>query len=293
MTDGKAWPKISVVTPSFNQVQFLEETLRSVLLQGYPNLEYILIDGGSTDGSLEIIKKYEPWLTYWVSEPDRGQSHAINKGLERASGEWVLWLNSDDILLPGCLALVAAQTSLHPEFKLILGQAKVINESGALIGELSSKFISWNEAILNPRNTLRQVAAFFSKDLYSELGALDEALEIAMDTELLLRFTQHYPPLILPDYLAAFRTYPASKSQQQSLKGYLEADAVREKFMTHPEIRRQYARNSAQNWLNLSELDRFSPSERRYCVRQALHKSPAILFTRRFWSAIRNLTASR
>jgi cellulose synthase/poly-beta-1,6-N-acetylglucosamine synthase-like glycosyltransferase len=90
------WPKISIVTPSYNQGRFIEETIRSVLLQGYPNLEYIIIDGGSTDNSVEIINKYEPWLTYWVSEPDRGQSHGINKGFEKATCEVFGWLNSDD-----------------------------------------------------------------------------------------------------------------------------------------------------------------------------------------------------
>lgn len=98
------WPRVTIITPSFNQAAFLEETLRSVLLQGYPNLEYIVIDGGSTDGSRGILEKYSPWLDFWISEPDRGQSDAINKGLARATGEWVNWLNSDDCLLPGALA---------------------------------------------------------------------------------------------------------------------------------------------------------------------------------------------
>src|SRR5687767_11548136 len=92
---GSDWPRITIVTPSFNQAQFLEETIRSVLLQGYPNLEYIIIDGGSTDKSVDIIKKYEQWLAYWVSEPDRGQSDAINKGFEKATGEVFAWINSD------------------------------------------------------------------------------------------------------------------------------------------------------------------------------------------------------
>jgi len=90
------WPRISIVTPSFNQAQYLEETIRSVLLQNYPNLQYLVMDGGSTDGSVEIIKKYSPWIDHWVSEKDRGQSHAINKGLERCDGEWFNWINSDD-----------------------------------------------------------------------------------------------------------------------------------------------------------------------------------------------------
>src|SRR5437870_1420981 len=111
--DGSAWPRISIVTPSYNQGQFIEETIRSVLLQGYPDLEYTIIDGGSTDQSIEIIKKHEPWLTYWVSEQDRGQAHAINKGLSRSTGEIFQWINSDDVLLSGALFELAAAYSGH------------------------------------------------------------------------------------------------------------------------------------------------------------------------------------
>src|ERR1051325_5733493 len=107
MADGRTWPRISVITPSYNQAQFLEQTIRSVLLQGYPNLEYIIIDGHSSDGSAEIIKRYEQHLAFWVSEPDRGQSHAINKGLTMATGQIMCWLNSDDYYLPGTLETVA------------------------------------------------------------------------------------------------------------------------------------------------------------------------------------------
>ena len=107
MPDGKTWPKISIVTPSYNQGEFIERTIRSVLLQGYPNLEYIIIDGGSTDRSVELIGKYEPFIRYWVSEPDKGQSNAINKGFQHASGGIFAWLNSDDIYLPGALVAVA------------------------------------------------------------------------------------------------------------------------------------------------------------------------------------------
>lgn len=106
MPDGSLWPKISIVTPSYNQSQFLEEAIRSVLLQNYPNLEYIIIDGGSTDGSVEIIKKYEPWLAYWVSEKDKGIYAAMQKGIGLAQGDWVFFLGSDDILIE-CLADVA------------------------------------------------------------------------------------------------------------------------------------------------------------------------------------------
>ncbi len=124
MPDGRAWPQITIVTPSYNQGQFIEETIRSVLLQGYPNLQYMVIDGGSTDASAQIIQKYTPWLDYWVSEADRGQAHAINKGLERATGMVAAYLNSDDIYLPGALGHVG-QTYVKRPFDLLVGQRKV------------------------------------------------------------------------------------------------------------------------------------------------------------------------
>ena len=127
MPDGQLWPLISIVTPSCNQGQFIEETIRSVLLQGYTNLEYIIIDGASTDNSVEVIKKYEPWLTYWVSEKDRGQAHAINKGKSLSSGDIFQWINSDDYLEPRCLLAVATQI---PRGGVFAGVLKILMERG-------------------------------------------------------------------------------------------------------------------------------------------------------------------
>ena len=112
--EGGSWPRLSVITPSFNQGQFIEETIRSILLQGYPNLEYIVMDGGSTDNSAAIIKKYSPWLTYWTSEPDSGQSDAINRGLKRASGDFATWINSDDLLSKNALVQHHHVSALRP-----------------------------------------------------------------------------------------------------------------------------------------------------------------------------------
>jgi glycosyltransferase involved in cell wall biosynthesis len=127
---GGEWPRITVVTPSFNQGAYIEETLRSVLLQGYPNLEYIVIDGGSTDGSVETIRRYARWLDYWVSEPDRGQAHALNKGFARASGDVLGWLNSDDVYLPGALKQVGATGVAFPGTILAGDVINFFEESG-------------------------------------------------------------------------------------------------------------------------------------------------------------------
>jgi glycosyltransferase involved in cell wall biosynthesis len=115
MPDGQPWPRITIVTPSFNQGDFVEATLRSVLLQGYPDLEYLVLDGGSTDGSVEIIKKYAPWLSYWVSEPDGGQSAAIDRGLRRSSGVFATWINSDDMLCRDALVTHASRVGFNPK----------------------------------------------------------------------------------------------------------------------------------------------------------------------------------
>ena len=122
MPDGSEWPRISIITPSYNYGQFLEETIRSVLLQGYPNLEYIIIDGGSADNSVEIIRKYEPWLQYWISEPDNGQTDAIQKGFSKSTGVVWNWLNSDDILEKNALQHIAKAFKNNPCATLLFGE---------------------------------------------------------------------------------------------------------------------------------------------------------------------------
>jgi glycosyltransferase involved in cell wall biosynthesis len=287
--DGSVRPKISVVTPSYNQGQFIEETIRSVLLQGYSNLEFIIIDGGSTDVSIEIIKKYETWLAYWVSEPDRGQSHAINKAIKKASGDILLWLNSDDICLPGSLLLAAQAFCSNPGLKLAIGQARIINSQGEIIDELRSQFSSWEELATNPRNSVRQISTFFSKSLFDELGLVNENLHIAMDTELLVRFTQFHKPLILQDYLTAYRIHSEAKTYSQLLKGYAETDRVRPKYFLNRTMASKYYQRSSKNWLILSESKKFSIAERCTCLFRAFKNQQSIFFTREYWSSIKKI----
>jgi len=204
-------PLVTVVTPSYNQGQYLEATIRSVLLQGYPNLEYIIIDGGSTDDSIEIIRKYEPWLSYWCSEPDRGQADAINKGFARATGEIYGWLNSDDIYEPGALRFVAQTLSQLPEVDLLYGNGWQINAEGERtarcdwVGPLDpTAQLNWNQ-ILQP-------AAFWRSDVWKQAGPLDPSFNWGLDWEWFIRATAVGNAQFIPHDLAAWRITPDIKS---------------------------------------------------------------------------------
>lgn len=178
--------KISIITPSYNQGQFLEETIISVLNQDYPNLEYIIIDGGSTDNSVEIIKKYENRLTYWVSEKDRGQTHAINKGFKRATGDIVNWLNSDDLLEQGALKILEKEIEKVPEADFYFGDFSVIDSEGEKLFYRKSPPYQF-ATLFWGRQLSSQPAVFFRRNLLENIGYLDESLNFCMDTEFWIR----------------------------------------------------------------------------------------------------------
>ena len=218
--DGSDWPLISIVTPSFNQGKFLEETIRSVLLQGYPNLEYIVIDGLSRDGSLEIIKRYSPWLTYWVSEKDRGQSHAINKGMARATGDVLAWLNSDDLYLPNALARVATAWDKKQTHWLVgkirAGESTDSPDVRTLRLSSSQTFLEiaafW---LVRERNlrTFTQPEVFISRRAWQTVSGLCEKLFLAMDYHLWAKLSAlGYMPMYLPEEIAFFRVHKAQKT---------------------------------------------------------------------------------
>lgn len=212
------WPRISIITPSFNQAEFLERTILSVLGQNYPNLEYIVVDGGSCDGSVEIIQKYENRLAYWVSEKDRGQSHAINKGLQRATGDWLAWQNSDDIFYPEAFKRVALAASKFPKTELIIGDVNLIDESDGVIR--SMKYVRPTyEALLAEGMVLTNQAAFWRRDLHSRVGFLEESLHYGFDYEWFLRVLNNTDEAMhLPYCLGALRYHSATKtSRSQAL----------------------------------------------------------------------------
>jgi glycosyltransferase involved in cell wall biosynthesis len=180
------YPKITIITPSYNQGQFLEETIRSVLLQNYPNLEYIVIDGGSTDNSVEIIKKYEKWIDYWVSEPDRGQAHAINKGLEIATGEVFNWLNSDDWYVEGALKKVGEAFDNAKTSAVAFREYAIQDEKIVSIHKGSSVFKTLEETVAHFH--IDQPCTFFRLDKLKQIGTLNEDLHYLFDAEMWIRY---------------------------------------------------------------------------------------------------------
>jgi glycosyltransferase involved in cell wall biosynthesis len=208
---GQSWPKVSIVTPSWNQGPFLEETIRSVLLQGHPNLEYIVIDGGSTDESLTIIRKYEHWLAYWVSERDNGQSHAINKGFARVSGEILGWVNSDDLYERDALLRVATYLANNPGCELLYGNGWYVDEASRKT-EPCSWIRPYNRRLFLTTNFILQPAAFWRRALWERAGELETAHHWAMDWEWLLRATALSPPHYRPVDLARWRVRPGIKT---------------------------------------------------------------------------------
>lgn len=222
MPDGRPWPRISIVTPSYNQAEFIEETIRSVLLQGYPDIEYIIIDGGSTDGSVEIIKKYEPWLTYWVSEPDRGQSHAINKGMERTTGKILNWLCSDDILLPSALKIVAEKYAEFPEAGAWAGGTYRISSKGKMLDVNLPKDLTLEGIVDWEKNYLPQSGCFFSRKAWEVAGPLDEELHYSMDFDLRVKIAKHFNFVKIEEIISSARIHADTKTQSSLAKMFAE-----------------------------------------------------------------------
>lgn len=221
--------KLSIITPSYNQASFISQTIKSVSTQGLGDVvEHLVIDGGSTDGTLEILKAQGTSVT-WISEPDRGQSDAVNKGIKMARGEIIGWLNSDDIYLPGALRAVVDYFDDHPDCMWLYGKCRIMDADGKEIWKpvtwyknLRMKKFSYNRLLIE--NYISQPAVFFRKSLIAETGMLDTRLKYTMDYDLWCRFGQKYEAGVLPHYLAAFRRHSTSKSDtgftQQFREGY-------------------------------------------------------------------------
>lgn len=257
IADGLPWPRISIVTPSYNQAQFVEETIRSVLLQGYPNLEYIVMDGGSQDGSVEIIQKYARWLSYWTSERDGGQADAINKGFERSTGSVLAWINSDDTLLPGALGAVGVAHVRHPG-SVLLGDVLHVSASGAPISMMRQGAVTLRNAVLGEWSDLswNQPGMFVPRSLYAQVGGLDHTMRYVFDKEWLCRLlcvsSVHY--LGLP--AATFRFHSQSKTDGERQEWYPEGILMKKRqlrYLREPD--RRYGRAVVESLHALACLD--------------------------------------
>lgn len=239
------WPRLTVVTPSYSQASYLERTIRSVLLQGYPNLEYIVIDGGSTDGSVEIIRKYERWITFWVSGPDHGQADAINKGLKRATGDWLAWQNSDDIFYPGAFAAVAMRSLSRPDADLIIGNINLIGEDDRVLTDL--RFVRPTfKALLAEGMVLTNQAAFWRRSLHEQIGWLNEEMVCAFDYEWFLRVLEQKRADHVDRVLGGFRIHRQTKSTLISARCREEREqAVRGRQLSGWQVRLLQARRIA------------------------------------------------
>lgn len=226
----QTWPRISVVTPSFNQGRFLERTIQSVLAQDYPNLEYLIMDGGSTDESVDIIRRYADRLTGWVSEPDRGQAHAINKGFERSTGAILMSLNSDDTMLPGVLRLVGGFLQQHPRVDVVYGNAYLIDAEDRILRELRDVGFSRRALLYGGCNVPTQ-CTFYRRELFFRSGMLREDLHNAFDYRLLLQFCRQGARVAyLRTPMASFRVYPEQKTSSAWTRALQETRAVRQEL---------------------------------------------------------------
>jgi glycosyltransferase involved in cell wall biosynthesis len=223
-------PKISIVTPSYNQGAFIERTIQSVLNQNYPNLEYIIIDGGSTDGSMEIIKKYQDKLAYWVSEKDRGQAHAINKGFHRATGDIVGWLNSDDEYCSGTLETVAKTFTADNDVDFVFGNRITIDENGRILRDERHTRFSFSALVLYGM-IVSQPASFWKRELFEKYGYLDESKRFCMDYEFFCRIGAHIKAKHIRKHLARFRRHPSSKSSTIRNVALEEHSRIRERYL--------------------------------------------------------------
>jgi len=215
-----AWPMISVVMPSFNQGQFIREALDSILAQKYPNLEVIVMDGQSTDATVEILKSYGDKIN-WVSEKDKSQSDAINKGLRKARGEIIAWLNSDDVYFENTFLTIGRYFAEHPDVTWLYGRAVILDRDSEEIRGWVTRYKNfflerYSYDGLIAQNTISQMAVFFRRKIVDEIGYIDESLQFAMDYDYWLRIGRKYRPSYIPQYFGKFRLHNASKTISDS-----------------------------------------------------------------------------
>jgi glycosyltransferase involved in cell wall biosynthesis len=215
-----------------NQGRFIEETIQSVLSQNYPNLEYIVIDGGSTDSTIDVLRKYEKRL-HWISEKDKGQSEAINKGIRISRGEILAWLNSDDTYLPGAISKAVDYLEMNLDVMMVYGEGYLIDEKGGLKGRFHATQPFELSALINVRDFILQQTVFLRRRVVQEVGMLDEELHFGMDWDYWIRIGKKFKVSYIPEYLANLREYPEAKSLRGGLERFRELVTIMRKHGQH------------------------------------------------------------
>ncbi len=250
-----AFPLVSIVTPSYNQGRFLEATIRSVLEQVYPAIEYILVDGGSTDASVEIIQRYADCLAWWVSEKDGGQAEALNKGLRRAQGEIIGWLNSDDIYLPGALASVLAAFEAHPEAGLVYGDALSIDAQGKPFNHMRSRPHTLLDLL--SFSIISQPAVFMRRSVLQQVDYLDPTYHFLLDHDLWIRIARQYPIVYIPQTWAGARYHALAKNRTFGAACGQEARRLITTLGLRPEFESIIALHKKRIWAGVDRFDAF------------------------------------
>lgn len=222
MTSQRPLPLVSIITPSFNQAEYLEATIQSVLTQDYPRIEYIVIDGGSTDGSVDVIQKYQSSLAFWVSEQDKGQTDAINKGFNRAKGDILAWINSDDTYNPKAVGEAVLYLIENPDVAMVYADCDFIDEQGRVIGKFASRQTDYKK-LRQGYVHIPQQTMFFRAKYWKEVGPLDPSFYFAMDYDLWVRIAARAPIKYLPGRTwANFRIHTSSKTNVNDERGWKE-----------------------------------------------------------------------
>jgi glycosyltransferase involved in cell wall biosynthesis len=292
MTD---FPLVSIVTPSYNQAQFLELTIRSVIEQDYPRIEYIVVDGGSTDGSVDIIKKYADRFAWWVSEKDSGQAEAINKGLRRAQGEIVAWLNSDDTFLPGAVSAAVKMFEQNPQAGLVYGDVLAVDEKGHAINLL--RYEDWGLKGLMEFRIIGQPSVFMRRRVLEQAGLLDPSYHFLLDHQLWLRMAQIAGMHYFRQTLSEARYHSAAKNVARAAEYGDDIRRIVDWMQLQPELAPAFSKNEPRIRAGAARLDAFylldggkpAASLRAYGVALRLHPQTALQDWKRIIFAVLSL----
>jgi glycosyltransferase involved in cell wall biosynthesis len=248
-------PLISIVTPSYNQARFLEKTILSVLDQDYPHIEYLIADGGSTDGSTDLIKKYSKRLTWWVSEKDSGQAEAINKGFARAKGEYIAWINSDDYYMPGAISAAVKALTTHPQAGFVFGNVRVVDKSEKILNNLT--YGNWGLVDLMSFHIIGQPGVFMRRSVLEKAGYLDQTYHFMLDHHLWIRLAQITGMQYVPSLWASAHYHEDCKNLAMPAGFGRDAMRILKWMQQSPELRDLYNQNRKKILAGAERLNAF------------------------------------